>query len=412
MILGCIADDFTGAGDVASTLAREGVRTSLIPTIEAVADADCDAGVVALKTRSIDPAEAVSQSLRALEALLRKGCRQILFKYCSTFDSTPVGNIGPVAQALAEALGARGVVVCPAYPANARTVYQGHLFVADRPLSETGMREHPLCPMTDSDIRRWLRLQTRAGVGHVPHFIVAQGAAAIRQSLTGPELFYVVDAIAEEDLRAIGAAASEARLITGGSGIALGLPDNFRAMGLIGKAVMTPVRASGPAIILSGSCSETTRRQVEIYRGHRPAFEIDVGRMMSGEDILEDANDFATQHQAAAPLIFSSATPEAVAAVAATHGSLGAASRVEQLLADLAVRAVARGACRIVVAGGETSGAVVGALNVGPLTVGAEIAPGVPALAAGALVLALKSGNFGPPEFFDEAVTALGDEHA
>ena len=412
MILGCIADDFTGAGDVASTLAREGMRTSLIPTIEAVAEADCDAGVVALKTRSIAPAEAVAQSLRALEALLRQGCRQIMFKYCSTFDSTPEGNIGPVAEALADALGVRGVVVCPAYPTNGRTVYQGHLFVADRLLSDTGMRDHPLCPMTESDLRRWLGFQAREPVGHVPHAIVAQGAAAIRQSLAGPERLYVVDAIADNDLRAIGAAASQARLITGGSGVALGLPDNFRAMGLIGGAATPVVRALGPAIILSGSCSETTRRQVALYRDEHPSYEIDVGRLMAGDAILKEADDFATRHAAEAPLIFSSAAPAAVLAVATEHGSLGAAAKVEQLLADLAVRAVARGARRIVVAGGETSGAVVSALDPGPMRVGEDIAPGVPALTAGKIALALKSGNFGPPDFFMQAVTALGDEHA
>ena len=233
MLLGCIGDDFTGSSDLANTLVKGGMATTQycgVPSEPAAEDVE--AGVVALKTRSIPAAEAVAQSLAALEWLKEQGCRQFLFKYCSTFDSTPDGNIGPVADALAEALGASKVIVCPAFPATGRTVYQGHLFVGDRLLSESGMEHHPLTPMTDPNIRRWLALQSKNSVGHVGHSDVRSGAEAIRAALAdldaeGSKLI-VVDAVAEADLHAIGAAAAELPLITGGSGIALGLPGHFR----------------------------------------------------------------------------------------------------------------------------------------------------------------------------------------
>ncbi len=260
MLLGCIADDFTGASDLANTLARGAgapesahagmAVTQFIGVPEGPAPATCEAGVVALKTRSIPAAEAVAQSLAALAWLERQGCRQFLFKYCSTFDSTPEGNIGPVAEALAERLGAKGVIVCPAFPGTGRTVYMGHLFVNDRLLSESGM-EKASADAHDPDIRRWLRRQTESEVGHVPHAIVAQSAQAIRIALNGERLalrtLVVVDAVSDSDLIAIGAAADGDRLITGGSGIARGLPANFRKAGLIGQAgsAFSPKEALG-----------------------------------------------------------------------------------------------------------------------------------------------------------------------
>lgn len=420
MLLGCIADDFTGAGDLADTLARGGLRTRLF--IDATGPfAACDAGVVALKTRSVPVGEAVARSLAAVERLLAAGCRQILFKYCSTFDSTAEGNIGPVAEALAARLSARSVVVCPAFPATGRTLYQGHLFVGDHLLSESGMERHPLTPMTDPDIRRWLARQATGPVGHVGHAVVARGADAIRAALADAgTVLAVVDAVSDADLRAIGAAAAGAALVTGGSGIAIGLPGNFRRAGLPVKGGTAFAPATGPALVLSGSCSTATRAQVTRYAAAHPALEIDVDALMAGAPVVAEAEAFARAHADAAPLIYSSAEPERVAAAQARHGREASAAAVEGLFGTLARGAVARGITRIVAAGGETSGAVVSALAVHTLDVGPEIDPGVPALSAsggaaggtGPLALALKSGNFGQADFMERALVMLEHGHA
>jgi uncharacterized protein YgbK (DUF1537 family) len=418
MLLGCIADDFTGASDLAGTLAREGMRTRLFtgPPQKGAAD-DVDAGVVMLKSRSIPAADAVAQSIDALERLQALGCRQFLFKYCSTFDSTPEGNIGPVAEALAEALDAKGVIVCPAFPATGRTVYQGHLFVNGKLLSESGMEHHPLTPMTDPDLRRWLARQSRNAPGHVPQAIVARGADAIRAALAAQAdtgtILVVVDAIDEAGLRTIGHAAADARLITGGSGIAIGLPDNFRRSGaLAGHAAPRPA-SDGPALVLAGSCSIATREQVALYAQNHPAFRIPVDRLLAGEPVAEEAAAFAARYRDAAPILYSTDAPDAVASIKSAPGGDNAAGAIERLFGELAVKAVADGVQRLVVAGGETSGVVVTALALTALDIGAEIDPGVPALAsvtpAGApLALALKSGNFGAPDFLGRAVAVLG----
>ncbi|MEM6619283.1 MAG: 3-oxo-tetronate kinase, partial [Pseudomonadota bacterium] len=271
MKLGCIGDDFTGSSDLANTLAKAGMRTvQYVGIPDTPAEADVDAGVVALKSRSIPAAEAVAQSLAALAWLRAQGCRQFFFKYCSTFDSTPDGNIGPVADALAEALEADPVIFCPAFPGTGRSVYQGHLFVGDRLLSESGMETHPLTPMTDPDLRRWLAQQSRHPVGHVPAQTVFAGPDAIAQALreeqTAGRRHVVVDATRDADLVDIGRAAAAMPLVTGGSGVALGLPDNFGC-----KPGAPPWAAqTGPAIILSGSCSTATRGQVAHHQALYP----------------------------------------------------------------------------------------------------------------------------------------------
>ena len=417
MLLGCIADDFTGASDLAGTLAREGMRTRLFtgaPSGQA-AD-DVDAGVVMLKSRSIPAADAVAQSLDALARLQALGCTQFLFKYCSTFDSTPEGNIGPVAEALAAALDAKGVIVCPAFPGTGRTIYQGHLFVNDRLLSESGMQHHPLTPMTDPDIRRWLARQSTAAPGHVPQAVVARGAEAIRAALAAEadagRTLVVVDAIDDEGLRAIGHAAADARLITGGSGIAIGLPENFRRAGALARHFAPRAACDGPALVIAGSCSIATREQVALYAKDHPSLRIAVDRLIAGEPVFEETVEFAARHRDAAPLIYSTDAPDAVASIKSAPGGEGAAGAIERLFGNLATRAVANGVERLVVAGGETSGIVVTTLALDALDIGAEIDPGVPALttttSAGAkLALALKSGNFGAPDFLGRAVAVL-----
>jgi uncharacterized protein YgbK (DUF1537 family) len=418
MLLGCIADDFTGASDLANILVRAGMSvTLLIGVPEAGVSIDADAAVIALKSRSIVPAEAVRQSLDALRWLEGQGCDQFFFKYCSTFDSTPQGNIGPVAEALAEALGAYGSIVCPAFPQNGRTLYQGHLFVGDRLLSESGMERHPLTPMTDPDIRRWLARQSRMAPGHVGLADVRRGAARMRELLDhAAERLVVVDAISDEDLLIIGEAAAGKRLVTGGSAVAQGLPANFRRSGKLGAARSAFAPLTGDALIVAGSCSRATREQVELYEAIAPAYRLSVERLVAGEPVEAEILAFIDAERGRAPLVYSSDRPEAVARIQAEHGGGKAAEAVEQLFGRIARAAVGRGFERIVVAGGETSGAVVGALALRELAVGTEIDPGVPALSGRsegqAVALALKSGNFGVPEFFAKALDALGGASA
>ncbi|RWD66303.1 MAG: four-carbon acid sugar kinase family protein [Mesorhizobium sp.] len=420
MLLGVIADDFTGASDIAYTLAKGlsgegGLRTVLYLGIpEETAAADVEAGVIALKSRTIETAVAVQQSLAALRWLLDQGCRQIVFKYCSTFDSTPAGNIGPVAEALAAALGVQGVLVCPAFPAAGRTVYQGHLFVKDRLLNESGLQNHPLNPMTDADIRRWLRLQTATDVGHLDIATVRRGPkaieAALRENGERNRTLAIVDAITDDDLVAIGRAAASHRLVTGGSGIALGLAANFIEKRLVAGTGASVIGADGPEAILAGSCSGATREQVEIHRANHPALAIDVAGVMGGSVTVEDLASFLLANQGRAPLVYSSGSPDEVKAIQARFGREKVAEALDDLFAGTALELVKSGVTRLVVAGGETSGAVVSALDLGALAIGVEIDPGVPVLLSGGekpVALALKSGNFGAPDFFDKALERL-----
>lgn len=409
MRLGCIGDDFTGSSDLANTLAKAGMRVVQYCGIpDRPADADVMAGVVALKTRSIPAAEAVRQSLAALDWLRAQGCEQILFKYCSTFDSTPEGNIGPVADALAEALDAHKVIVCPAFPGAGRTIYQGHLFVQDRLLNESGMQNHPLTPMTDPDIRRWLQTQSRHGIGHVPAAAVMAGPARITAALEAQHAagrrHIVVDAVSDADLLAIGQAARDLPLVTGGSGIALGLPANF-------GCVSAPVPwqgQPGKAVVLSGSCSTATRAQVAQHKAHHPAREIDAAAVIEGRLGADDLAEWLLTTDGL-PLAYSSADPAEVARIQDRFGREASATALERFFAEVARLLVAGGVARIITAGGETSGAVVEGLRLGALEIGPEIDPGVPALRATRdLVLALKSGNFGAEDFFEKADRLLG----
>lgn len=414
MILGCIGDDFTGSSDLANTLAKGGMRTvqySGVPSVNAAPDVE--AGVVALKSRTIPASEAVRQSLAALDWLKRQGCRQFFFKYCSTFDSTDEGNIGPVAETLADALGAEAVVFCPAFPTTGRSIYQGHLFVGDRLLNESGMENHPLTPMRDADLRRVLAKQAKGAIGHVAFQTVAKGATAISDALNveaaaGRRLI-VVDAIQDADLISIGEAASDLTLITGGSGVALGLPANFAAKGLLsrGKGGWQGVR--GPVAALAGSVSTATRGQVARHKtaGH-PTFELTVDAVLSGAVTPEELADWVLT-QSGVPLIYSSAEPHVVAAAQTKHGKDIVAHALEDLFGKTARVLVQRGLTRLVSAGGETSGAVVTALGVTSMEIGPEIDPGVPALKVEGqnLTLALKSGNFGAADFFEKAASRL-----
>lgn len=420
MLLGVIADDLTGATDVALMLSREGMRVVQTVGVPGSAEAlpDADAVVVSMKSRTNPAEEAVAWSLAACDALLGAGAQQILFKYCSTFDSTDRGNIGPVAEALMKRLGAAWTVACPAFPANGRSVYQGHLFVGSALLSDSPMKDHPLTPMRDSNLVRVLGRQTSLPVGLVPFQTVSQGPGATRAAFEalakdGPAIG-VADAITDDDLRTLGEALAEAPLLTGGSGIALGLPENFRRAGLLAPAtVRRPFAApSGHTAILAGSCSAATRGQVRdaLARGV-PGFAVDpvalAEKRLSAADILA----WAAPRLGPAPvLVYSTAEPETVRQVQERFGRDEAGAMVERLLGDVARGLAATGVTRLVVAGGETSGAVVGALGVTMLEIGPEIDPGVPwTLAADGhlIALALKSGNFGTQDFFTKSLAML-----
>jgi 3-dehydrotetronate 4-kinase len=416
MLLGCIADDFTGASDLANTLAKGGMATVQFVGVPRPGDgAACDAGVVALKTRSIPAADAVSQSLAALDWLKQQGCRQFLFKYCSTFDSTPEGNIGPVAEALLDALDAPAAVVCPVFPATGRTLFQGHLFVGDRLLSESGLESHPLNPMTDPDIRRWLSLQCKGDVGLVPYATVRRGhgaiAAALETEAAAGRRLVVVDAVVDEDLLAIGAAIAGHKLVTGGSGIALGLPENFRRAGELreGTGGFEPI--AGPGVALSGSCSPASLAQVDAHLANHPGLPVTADDLLAEKLTVENAAAFVQRHRGETPIVYSSADPEAVRQAQARHGGKLVADAIEGFFGALAARLVEDGVTRIAVGGGETSGAVVGELGVDRFVIGPEIDPGVPALATKRprpIRMALKSGNFGAPDFFAKALARLG----
>jgi len=405
MKIGVIADDFTGASDIALTLAEGGMRTVQFVGVPDGPVSDVDAGVVSLKSRTIPVADAVQQSLAACKWLVAQGAQQIIFKVCSTFDSTAKGNIGQVAEALAEALGETHVVTCPAFPENGRSVYQGHLFVNDGLLNECGMQDHPLTPMIDADLRRVLALQTKWDVTHTPMKVVGQGAAAIAAQIAGlPKSMVVVDAIADDDLRAIGAAVKDRKLLTGGSGIAIGLPANF---GITPTAVPW-VGTDGPGAVLSGSCSRATRGQVDQFLNHRPGREVSAAEVMRRNGDFSDLVTWAMD-QSKSPLIYTSADPDVVKAAQAEYGTEVIATAIEDMFAQLANRLAIAGVTRLVVAGGETSGAAVAGLKAQKLRVGPRLAAGVPVLAVDErpLAVALKSGNFGGPDFFMDALQRM-----
>jgi len=422
MILGVIADDFTGATDVASMLVRAGMRTVQVLGVPQGALPEADAIVVALKSRTTAPEAAVRESLGALAALRAAGARQIYFKYCSTFDSTPRGNIGPVTDALMQALGTDLTIACPAFPENGRTVFRGHLFVGDALLSESGMRQHPLTPMTDANLVRVLQAQTAQRVGLLRHDTVAQGAAAARARLQALQAegvrIAVADAVDNGDLLTLAEACAELPLVTAGSGVALGLPPAYARRGWLrpdAQAAALPA-VRGASAVVSGSCSEATNAQVArwLHNGGA-AVQVDPLALHEGRQtaagLLLKAEQMLQQQPV---LVYATAAPERVGAVQQALGVQAAGELVEQALARIAAGLVQAGVRRLVVAGGETSGAVVQALDVQQLRIGPSICPGVPWTAArdaasgDALLLALKSGNFGGPDFFREALALAG----
>jgi uncharacterized protein YgbK (DUF1537 family) len=439
MILGCIADDFTGATDLANNLVRAGMRvvqTIGVPATRAEAPGmgEVDAVVVALKSRTAPVDEAVAQSLAACRWLRAGGAQQIYFKVCSTFDSTPAGNIGPVAQALMAELAQQAAapitdfaIVTPAFPENGRTVFKGHLFVGDVLLSDSPMRHHPLTPMTDASLVRVMQAQLSHGArcGLIEHRTVARGALAVAERIAALRAegvgFAVADAVGDADLHVLAQASSHLALVVAGSGLAIGIP---ALHGLVPRpeAAALP-KATGACAVVSGSCSAATNAQVADFiarstagadRADR-AFAVDPLRLAAGEDVAAQALAWAAPRLSTGPvLVYATAAPEAVKAVQAQLGVERAGALVEQALARVAQGLVAAGVGQLLVAGGETSGACVQALGVNTLRIGPQIDPGVPWCHATpptrpqGLHLALKSGNFGGTDFFTRAFEVLG----
>jgi uncharacterized protein YgbK (DUF1537 family) len=413
VLLGCIADDFTGATDLANTLVKGGMTAVQVIGVPTAPLPEADAVIIALKSRTAPVAEAVRDSLAACEALLAASARQIFFKYCSTFDSTPAGNIGPVADALVRRLDCGFALANPAFPTNGRTVFQGHLFVGTQLLNESGMENHPLTPMTDANLVRVLSRQTDGTVKLIPFQVVEQGATVLRHTMTGLKesgwRYAIIDAVTDQHLLAIGEAAAEHALITGGSGVAMGLPANFRRQGKLperGAAAAALPAMRGHAAVIAGSCSRATLGQIGYARDHAHTLELSPLTTPDPAALAAQALDWAKDKLGDHPVVIAaSGTPEQVQALQAKLGREAAGALVEQALAGIAEGLVARGVGRLVVAGGETSGAVVSRLGVRALRIGPEIDPVVPwtfAEPAG-LHLALKSGNFGARDFFLKA---------
>ncbi len=417
LLLGCIADDFTGATDLANNLVRAGMRVvQTIGVPNAPLSAEVDAVVVALKSRTIAPQDAIDQSLQALQWLQGQGAQQIYFKYCSTFDSTAQGNIGPVTEALMQALQTDFTIATPAFPDNGRTVFKGYLFVGDVLLNESGMQHHPLTPMTDANLVRVMQAQCKSKVGLLSHKTIAQGTASIGQEITNLKQqgvrIAVVDAVSNDDLMRLGPTLKGMPLVTAGSGVAIGLPQNF-GLSPTPQASVLP-KASGLQAVVSGSCSQATNRQVAHFKATgRPAFLIDPLHLQgSWEDLVKEVLTWVQDHLASGPvLVYSTATPESVQAVQSQLGVEAAGHQVEQALAAIARGLVELGVQQMVLAGGETSGACVQALAIEQLQIGPQIDPGVPWCHAhtpmGGVHITLKSGNFGTDDFFTKAFSFL-----
>jgi 3-dehydrotetronate 4-kinase len=428
LLFGSVADDFTGASDLADTLVASDLSTMLLIGLpeggRLPAEAtEAEAVVFALKTRSIQNSEAVRQSLAAARFLRSAGCRHLFFKYCSTFDSTSAGNIGPVADALLDEVGSDFTICCPAFPKNGRKIFNGYLFVGPVLLSESGMQNHPLTPMTDPNLVRVLQAQTRHKVGLIGFDVVNRGASAIRagiQKLRGQGVRYaIVDAIDEDDLAAIGAAALDEGLVfsTGGSGLGGGLALNLRNLSEFGteRSAMSFPKVKGPAAVIAGSCSRATLGQIEHFvKTDKPFFRVEISALLTGkESVIAQALAWAKPHLGTDPLLIAaSESPEAVVQHQQAHGREHIGHLIETALAEIARGLVDAGVRRLILAGGETSSAAVERLDVRALRIGPTIDPGVPwtfSLGTDPIALALKSGNFGAPDFFISAFNKLPD---
>lgn len=413
MLLGVIADDFTGATDIAGFLVEHGMRTVQLNGVpSAPLPVEADAVVISLKSRSCPVEQAVGQSLAALEWLKDQGCQQFYFKYCSTFDSTRQGNIGPVTDALLDALNESFTIVCPALPVNGRTVFNGYLFVLGELLAESGMRNHPVTPMTDSSVVRLMDTQTRGETCLVNYQTIDQGPAAVIEAFAqlrrDGKRYAVVDTVHNEHLVTLGKAAKGLRLITGGSGLAAGIAQNWADK----LSDQSAAKVAGPpqkalTVVLSGSCSVMTNQQVAHYRTIAPCCAVDINACLSDKDYVQQIFDWVISQLDGpyAPMVYATTTPTKLKAIQAQHGTTASSEAIERFFSQLAHQLQGSGVRNFIVAGGETAGIVTQSLGVQGFHIGPQIAPGVPWVKSidGTLSLALKSGNFGDEQFFEHA---------
>ncbi|MBW9064122.1 four-carbon acid sugar kinase family protein [Rhizobium herbae] len=423
ILLGSIADDYTGASDLANTLTKNGLRTVQTVGIPdpSLSLPDVDAVVVSLKIRSVAAADAVAAATKAERWLRGRGAAHVLYKICSTFDSTDAGNIGPVTEALSEAAGGGLVLVTPAFPETGRTVYLGHLFVGGQPLNESPLKDHPLNPMHDANLVRVMARQSRGEVGLVDLASIGAGADAVRARLEALRAAGVrsaiADAVFERDLETLGAIALETPVSTGASGLGLGLARALVRSGRVSSAVATTADAIRPvgglSAIVAGSCSRATLQQLEVAERSMPVLRLDPEKLLAGPDEIARAISWAGDRISAGPVVVAaSAAPETVSRLQAQYGRDASGHAIETATSIIAAELVARGVRRLVVAGGETSGAAVDRLAIPAFLIGPEIAPGVPVLrtvgnAQGDMLLALKSGNFGGEDFFTAALAMM-----
>ncbi len=414
--LGVVADDYTGATDLAGMIARTGMRVVQFLGIppDDLAEVEADCVVVALKSRSTPASEAVDESVQAAQWLKERGVAQLYFKYCSTFDSTDAGNIGPVADALAELTGGDAIPFVPASPEHGRTTYRGHHFVGSQLLSESPLKDHPINPMTDSDLARVLGRQTGTAVSNVflPDIVAGADAVRTRLSDAAERTFFIADAISDDDLVVIAEATAELPLVSGGASYAAALAARRQEQSAgVRASVVVP---EGRALVLAGSGSAATREQLAEHRRSHPFFEIDVYALDRGEDVVGQALAFIAAHADDVPAVVATTSPDEVRRIQSDLGIEHSAALIENAIGQVAAGAVEQGFARVMVAGGETSGAVVNALGIRALRIGGEVAVGVPwTLAVGErpLALLLKSGNFGGPQVFRDALEVADGQH-
>ena len=422
MILGIIGDDFTGSSDIANNLKKSGMHVSMYAGVPKLSSNEAklqntEAAVIALKTRTIPIKEAITESLKALNWLRDAGCKQFIFKYCSTFDSTKEGNIGPVTDAIMEELDTNFTIACPSFPDAGRTVYYGHMFVNGAPLNESGMEDHPLTPMTDHNLVRWLNFQTKSKVGLINIETIKNGSKAINEKIADLKeqgfKYAIVDTTSNNDFDIICNGIKDLPFLTGGSGIALGLPKIYQNKGLLSETKFDLPKNNSNAIILSGSCSRATLEQIKIYKENNPSYYISPDDVMNNTNFLEEVFLWIKKNQTLSPLIYSSSDHDIVLKKQKQFGQDVLANNIEYFFEKLSKRLVKDNFGRFISAGGETSGAIIKGLGVEELKIGKEISPGVPALWSPksfgnkSISITLKSGNFGQQDFFSRALIEL-----
>ena len=423
MKLGIIGDDFTGSSDIANNLKKSGMQVSMyagIPTLlpSEIKKELTDAAVIALKTRTIPIEEAISESLKALSWLKDCGCEQFIFKYCSTFDSTKKGNIGPVTDAIMKELNTDFTIACPSFPDAGRTVYFGHMFVNGKPLNESGMENHPLTPMTDHNLVRWLNYQTKDNVGLIDFQTISKGANSVKERIqtlkTDGYKYAIVDTIKNDDFDIICNGVKDLPFLTGGSGIALGLPKIYKDRGLLSASNFEIPKNNSNAIILSGSCSVATINQINIYKENNPSLYVSPDEVINNEDLVEKVFSWIKDNETLSPLIYSSSDTKTVTEKQKQYGQEILANKIENFFELLSKKLVKDNFGTFISAGGETSGAVIKGLGVQELKIGEEISHGVPALWSPhsngnkPISVTLKSGNFGQTDFFERALKVFG----